>query len=107
MLRGAEGVGQFVRVARDLHAAPAAARRRLDDHRIADLVGDPQRLGLVLDGAFGAGDAGDAEPRRGPLGLDLVAHQPDMLGLRTDEGDLVLVQDFGETRVLGQEAVAG
>ena len=94
-------------VAGDLHAAPAAARRRLDDHRIADLVGDPQRLGLVLDRALGAGHAGDAEPRRGALGLDLVAHQADVLGLRADEGDLVLVEDIGEARVLRQEAVAG
>ena len=28
----------------DLHAAPAAAGRRLDEHRIADLGGDPRRL---------------------------------------------------------------
>ena len=106
MRRVLEGVGQFVRLAGDLHAAPAAARRRLDDHRVSDLVCDPERLGRVLDGAFGAGHAGDAEPRRGALGLDLVAHQADVLGLRTDECDLVLVEDIGEPRVLGQEAVA-
>ena len=29
-----------------------------------------------------------------------------MLGLRADEGDLVLVENFGEARVFGQEAIA-
>ena len=83
---------------------PAAA---LTITGIADLVGDPQRLRLVVDRALGAGHAGDAEPRRGALGLDLVAHQADMLGLRADEGDLVLFEDFGEPGVLRQEPVAG
>ena len=98
--RVVEGVGQLVGGVGDLHAAAAAARRRLDDHRVADLVGDPQRLRLVVDRALRAGNAGDAEPRRGALGLDLVAHQADVLGLRADEGDLVLFEDVGEAGVL-------
>ena len=40
------------------------------------------------------------------LGLDLVAHQPDMLGGRADKGDVVLFEDLGEAGVLGEEAVA-
>src|SRR3546814_6520036 len=39
--------------------------------------------------------------------LDLVAHDPDMLGLRSDPGDIVALDDLGELRVLGEEAVAG
>src|SRR6185295_16410995 len=35
----------------------------------------------------------------------LVAHGPDVLGLRADEGDVVRGQDLGKARVLGQEAV--
>ena len=42
----------------------------------------------------------------GALGLDLVAHDADVFGLRADECDLVLVENLRETRVLGQKAVA-
>ena len=38
------------------------------------------------------------------LGLDLVAHQADVLGLRADEMHVVLGEDFGKARVLGQES---
>ena len=52
------------------------------------------------------GTTGMPRRLRGALGLDLVAHQADVLGLRADEVDVVLFEDFGEARVLGQEAVA-
>ncbi len=48
----------------------------------------------------------DAEALGGALGLDLVAHQADVLGARADELDAVLGQNLGEARILGQEAVA-
>jgi hypothetical protein len=35
--------------------------------------------------------------------LDLVAHDADVLGRRTDEGDAVLFQDLSETRVLDRK----
>ena len=57
--------------------------------------------------ALRARDAGDAEALCGALGLDLVAHDADMLGLRADEGDVVMLQHLGEAGVLGEEAVAG
>jgi hypothetical protein len=38
--RGAEGGFQLIGGPGELHAAPAAARRRLDDDRVADLGGD-------------------------------------------------------------------
>jgi hypothetical protein len=41
------------------------------------------------------------------LGFDLVAHQADVLGLRADEMQIMLGEDFGEAGILGQEAVAG
>ena len=56
--RSAQRVAQLVRVGGDLHAAPSAAGRRLDDDRIADLVGDLQRLGFVADGPFDPGTQG-------------------------------------------------
>ena len=73
----------------------------------ADRLCDRGRLLVGGDAAFGAGHHRNAEPRGGALGLDLVAHQADVRGLRPDEMDGVLFQDFGEARVLGQEAVAG
>jgi hypothetical protein len=98
---------QLLGVARDLHAAPAAARRRLDQHRIADLVRPRAALLEVGDAAIGAGHAGHAEALHGLLGGDLVAHDADMLGGRADEDQLVLLDDLGELGVLRQEAVAG
>ena len=92
---------------RDLHAASAAAGRRLDQHREAHRLGDLHRLRLARHRAVGAGHDGNAELLGGLLRLDLVAHDADVLGRRADEGDLVLFEDFGEARVLGQEAVAG
>ena len=67
----------------------------------------PRRLGLVGDGAFRARHDRDAEPLGRALGLDLVAHDADVLGARADEGELVRLEDLGEAGVLGQEAVAG
>ncbi len=93
--------------ARHLHAAPAAAGRRLDEHRVADLRGDALGVVLVGDAALRARHARDAEALGGALGLDLVAHDADVLGLRADEGDVVMLEHLGEARVLGQEAVAG
>ena len=48
-------------------------------------------------------------PRRlgGALGLDLVAHDADVLGLGADELHVVVGEDFGKAGVLRQEAVAG
>ncbi len=91
----------------DLHAAAAAAGRRLHQHGKADLAGDRERLGLGRDAALRSRHHRDAEPLRGALGLDLVAHQADVLGLRPDEMDVVLDQDLGEAGVLGEKAVAG
>ena len=65
--------------------------------------------GLVVVGhaAFRARHAGNAERPRRALGLDLVAHDADMLGLGADEGDVVIGQDFGEFGVFREKAVAG
>ena len=85
----------------------AAAGGGLDQHRIADFVGD--RFGFVVgaDAAVRARHHRNAEALGGALGLDLVAHDADVLGLRADEADAVILEDFGEARILRQEAVAG
>ena len=98
---------EFVFGARDLHAASAAAGRRLDQHREADFARDRERFLVVGDAAFGTRHDRNAEALGGALGLDLVAHQADVFGLRADEVDVVLAEDFGEARVLGEKAVAG
>ena len=90
----------------DLHAAPAAARGGLDQHRIADLGGDLARLLDACERAGRAGDQRQAELRGGALGLDLVAHDADMLGLGPDPDQVVALDDLGELGVFGQEAVA-
>ena len=105
--RGRERGGELLRRVRDLHAAPAAAGRRLHQHRKADRVRERYRLLVGRDAAVGARHHRNAEPLGGALGFDLVAHQADMGGLGTDEVDVVLFEDFGEARVLREEAVAG
>jgi hypothetical protein len=64
-------------------------------------------LVVVGHAAFGARHAGNAEALCRALCLDLVAHDPDVLGFRADEGDAMVLQHLGEAGVLGQEAVAG
>ncbi|MNX99952.1 hypothetical protein D3C86_1324300 [compost metagenome] len=100
------GLDQIVGGQGDLHAATAAAGGGLDDQREADGLG---RLDGGFDGfhlAVRAGDAGDARFHDGLLGGDLVAHDPDMLGLGTDEGQAVGLDDLGEAGVFRQEAIA-
>jgi len=63
-------------------------------------------IGVGADAAIRARHDRNAEALGGALGLDLVAHQADMLGPRADEVHAVLAQDLGEARILGQEAVA-
>ena len=105
--RRRQRLGEVVLGARDLHAAPAAAGRCLDEDGIADVGGDAARLAVFGHRAVGPRHDRDAEPLGGPLGLDLVSHDADMLRRRADEGDVVRLEDLGELGVLGQEAVAG
>src|SRR5665213_744001 len=98
---------QIIRGLRDLHAASAAAGGRLDQHRKADFVCDRNGVVVGTNRAVGAGHHGNAEFPGGFLGLDLVAHQADVLGLGSDEMQIVIGEDFGEARVFRQETVAG
>jgi hypothetical protein len=103
------GLGHLGRVVDDPHAAPAAAERRLDQDRIADLVGRLGQLGRVGLGAVVEHRAGqDRDPGRGHdlLGADLRAHGLDGFGAGADEGQPGRGAGPGEARVLGQEAVA-
>ncbi len=89
------------------HAAPAAARHRLDHDRIADLLGDLKRLLIALHDAVAARRNRHAGFAGGFARDGLVAHGADRGGLRTDELDVAAFADLGEMGVLGQEPVAG
>ena len=104
---GRERQHQVVGGLRDLHAASAAARGRLDQHRKANRLCDRHRVVVGTDGAIGAGHHGNAELPGGFLGLDLVAHQPDVFGFRPDEMQIVIGEDFRKAGVLRKKAVAG
>ena len=88
------------------HAAPASARDRLDEHRIADLIGllAQEFRGLVV--AVIAGHDRHAGPLHQRLGRAFEAHRPHRLGRRADEHDSRLGATFGEVGVLGQKSVA-
>src|SRR5262245_61084865 len=88
-------------VAGNLHPAAAAARGRLDENRVADAVRDAGRFLVRTDAALRAGHYRNAEPPGGAFGLDLVAHQADMFGLRPNELHAVLGENFSEPGVLG------
>ena len=96
-----EGVGKTALLADDPHAASAAAARRLQDDRIADLRRDaPDGVRIVRERSVGTRHAGHARLPHGALGRDLVAHGPDAGGVRTDEGQARLRDAFGEVGVL-------
>ncbi len=90
----------------DAHAAAAAARRRLEDHRVADLGGHPLRLLQVGQRLAAARQHRHPGVGRGLPRLGLVAHQPDAGRRRPDPAEVALLEHLGEVGVLGQEAVA-
>jgi len=89
------------------HPAAAAAGRRLDDDRIADLAREPRVL-LRVVGQRPVRARHARHPAR-PHRLDrrhLVAHQADRLRSGADEHEPALFDALREVGVLGQEAVA-
>ena len=91
----------------DPHAPAAAAHRRLDDHRVAERVGQGAGLGCRVDRRSLPGEHRDAGlPGQPPRG-DLVAQQVEQLGTGADEDDPGPLAGPRELGVLRQEAVAG
>ncbi len=107
LARGLDAGAQLGLVARDAHAAAAAAGARLHDHGVADLAGHLDRLVDVLDGVVGAREDRGAGLARQPLAVHLVAERVHRLGARADELEPGVAADLGEVRVLAQEAVPG
>ena len=88
------------------HAAPAAAGRRLDQHRKAELVGQRDGLALALDQPLAAGHGGNVDFLGQSPGGVLVAHQGHRLVRGADELDLATAADLGKMGVFGQKTVA-
>ena len=106
-LRSMEPLNQAVVVVRDAHAAPAAARRRLDDHRIFQPVRLVQRLRFRFDHAVAAGSDRDARLLHGLPRGGFVAHGFHLFRRGADERDVAAAADFGEMGVFSEEPVAG
>ncbi len=102
---GGHGEFQIGLSAGNLHAAPAAASGGLDDHRIANVLGDQFGFANLRNSTLRTGNHRNTQCLGCTLGLDLVAHHPDVLGAGPDELDPVLVKDLGEFGVLRQKSV--
>jgi hypothetical protein len=68
---------ELARAAHDAHALAAAARARLDQHRVSDAIGFGREQPGVLVGAVIAGNQRHAGLSHQALGLGLQAHRPD------------------------------
>ena len=89
------------------HPAPAAARRRLDQHRKTQLVGQRDGVGSRSPTSPSLpGTVGTLTSLASSSGGVLVAHQGHRLVRRPDELDLATAANLGEMGVLGQKAVA-
>ena len=101
------GARQREVVGRHPHPLAAAAGRRLEQHRKADLAGDLHRLLFAADDAVAARHRRHARfPGQRP-GRILVAHPLHRFGCRADEADIARAADLGEVGVFREKAVAG
>ena len=89
------------------HALAAAAGHRLDQHRIADLVGFFLEEFRLLPVAVIAGHHRHAGLLHQRLGAALEAHGADRRGRRADENDAGVDAGLREIGVLREKAVAG
>src|ERR1700689_4752823 len=88
------------------HAAAAAAARGLDDHRVADVLGDAEVLiRIFTQGPVGSGYTRDAGRLHDLDGGNFVAHEPDGFGARSDEYESALLDPLGEIGIFREETV--
>src|SRR5918999_1693848 len=90
----------------EAHAPPTAARRGLEEHRVAGIAGLVEGIGQVRHDSPAARHrreaAGGEHASHGVLAGEALEH----LGARADEGKVVRGAHLGEAGVLGQEPVA-
>ena len=89
------------------HPAATTAGHGLDQHRVADFLGDLERLLLSIDDILGAGWNRHAGLAGQFAAQGLVLERVHRCGLRANEADVAILADFGEVGVLGEEPVAG
>jgi hypothetical protein len=100
------GVGEVLAGGHHADAAPAAARGGLEHQRVADPLPGLQRVFEGRDLAAAPRRDRHADLFGDQLRADLVAELAHRVGARPDEGDADLLAQFGEGRVLGDEAPA-
>src|SRR5262245_15299899 len=96
---------KLFRPLRYLHASPASTSSSPGENRKAKRVRHRYRLLIGGQAAIGPRDHRHAESFRGAPGFDLVAHEPNMLRLRSNEMNVVLGEYFGKARILREKAV--
>ncbi len=89
------------------HALAAAAGRRFEQDRVADLPRRSYEVGVGESGCVPTGYDGDPCRLHGLLGPDLVAHRLDSGCRRADEHQPGVGAGADEVGVLGQESIAG
>ena len=89
------------------HPHATATRDRLDQQRVADTLrfGSERRVRLVIAGV--AGDGRHARRLHQPLRARLVTHRADRRSGWPDEDESGIRDGLRESRVLGEEAIAG
>ena len=101
-----EELRQIVGAADDAHAATASARRCLQDHGVADLLGRLRRGRLVGNNAVRARNRRQAVLRQQRAHRSLALEALEHLGRRADKGKAVRGCSLGECGVLREEAVS-
>ncbi len=103
---GGEGCGELLRPLDAAHPLAAPARHRLDEDRIADVLGHQgQMFGLLIRAVIARHD-GHARLGHQRLGGILQAHGADRRGRGADEDEARGLDRLDELGVLGEEAVA-
>jgi hypothetical protein len=102
-----EHLGHLFAGAGDLQASSAAAERRLDGDRQADLVDEGEHLRRIEDRVERAGRERRSDLLRDVAGAHLVTEPLDRVGRRADPDQPGILNGPGERGVLGQEAVSG
>ena len=106
LLRLRQQIGQLLRRLHHAHPAPAPAGRRLDEHRIADLLRHRLRFLGGPDHAFRARQNRDTGALHGRARFLLEPHHAGHVRRWADELDPGIAAHFGKAGVLAEESVA-
>ena len=105
LLAGAhELLAELGRIAHHAHTLSTAAEGRLDQHRVANLLGNGEGFAGIGHHALAAGHAADVELARGGDRIGLVAHQLHTARPRPDKIEAVPAAQQRKIRVLRKKA---